>query len=43
MDLRRRIIGFVGAGHSRRLAAAHFEVSAAFLVKLVVAFRRTGS
>jgi transposase len=43
MDLRRRIVSFVGAGHSRRSAATHFEVSAAFVVKLVAAFRRTGS
>jgi transposase len=43
MDLRRRIVRFVGAGHSRRSAAAHFEVSAAFVVKLMAAFRRSGS
>jgi len=43
MDLRRRIVSFVESGHSRRSAAAHFEVSAAFVVKLVAAFRSSGS
>lgn len=43
MDLRRRIVRFVGAGHSRRSAAVHFEVSPAFVVKLVAAFRTSGS
>jgi transposase len=43
MDLRRRVVRFVEAGHSRRAAAVQFEVSVAFVVKLVAAFRRTGS
>jgi transposase len=43
MDLRGRIVRFVEAGHSRRGAAAHFEVSAAFVVKLLAAFRKNGS
>ena len=34
---------FVEAGHSRHAAAAHFDVSVAFVVKLVAAFRTTGS
>lgn len=43
LDLRRRVIRFVDAGHSRHEAAAHFEVSVAFVVKLVAAWRATGS
>ena len=43
MDLRRRIVRFVEAGHSRRSAAAHFEVSAAFVVKLLAVFRTSGN
>lgn len=43
LDLRRRVVRFVEAGHSRRAAAARFEVSVAFVVKLVAAFRSTGS
>ena len=43
IDLRRRVVRFVESGHSRRAAAAHFEVSVAFVVKLVAAVRRTGS
>jgi transposase len=43
LDLRRRVVRFVEAGHSRREAASRFEVSVAFVVKLVAAFRRTGS
>ena len=42
-DLRRRVVAFVEAGHSRRSAAAHFDVSVAFVVKLVAKFRTTGS
>jgi transposase len=33
-DLRRRVVRFVAGGHSRRAAAAHFEVSVGFVVKL---------
>jgi transposase len=33
----------VEAGHSRRAAAARFDVSAAFVVKLMAAFRSSGS
>lgn len=43
LDLRRRVIRFVDAGHSRHEAAAHFDVSVAFVVKLVAAWRATGS
>jgi len=43
LDLRRRVVRFVDAGHSRHEAAAHFDVSVAFVVKLVASFRATGS
>jgi transposase len=43
LDLRRRVVRFVDVGHSRHAAAAHFEVSVAFVVKLVAVYRRTGS
>jgi len=43
LDLRRRVVRFVDGGHSRHAAAAHFEVSVAFVVKLVAAWRATGS
>ncbi len=35
LDLRERVAGFVDAGHSRRAAASHFDVSVSFVVKLV--------
>lgn len=43
LDLRRRIIGFVTKGGSRRGAASRFGVSASCAVKLVQRFERTGS
>jgi len=43
LDLRRRIIGFVTGGGSRRGAACRFGVSASCAVKLVQRFERTGS
>ena len=43
LDLRRRIIGFVTKGGSRRGAASPFGVSASCAVKLVQRFKRTGS
>ena len=43
LDLRRRVVRFVDAGHSRHEAAARFDVSVAFVVKLVAAWRATGS
>ena len=41
LDLRERVVRFVEEGHSRRAAAAHFQVSVSFVVNLV-AFRRRG-
>jgi transposase len=43
VDLRERIARFVDAGRSRRAAAAHFGVSISFVVKLMIAYRATGS
>lgn len=43
LDLRRRVVRFVDSGHSRHEAAARFDVSVAFVVKLVAAWRATGS
>ena len=34
-DLRERVVAFVAAGHSRRAAARHFDVSESFAVKLL--------
>jgi transposase len=42
-DLRERVIGFVGAGGSRRQAASHFDVSPSFAVKLWRRREKTGS
>jgi transposase len=42
-DLRERVVRFVEEGRSRHAAAAHFEVSVSFVVKLMSAFRATGS
>ena len=42
LDLRHRIVGFVGRGGSCREAARHFEVSPSFVVKLISRYRRTG-
>ena len=41
-DLRERVVAFVEAGHSRRRAAAHFRVSASFVVNLMTLYRQTG-
>ena len=35
LDLRRRVARFVEAGHSCHEAARHFEVSVAFVVRLM--------
>ena len=43
LDLRRRVVRFVEAGHSCHEAARHFEVSVAFVVRLMAAYRATGS
>jgi transposase len=39
LDLRRRVARFVEAGHSCHAAARHFEVSVAFVVRLMAAYR----
>ncbi|WP_442866007.1 IS630 family transposase, partial [Aminobacter sp. HY435] len=43
LDLRERVARFVECGGSCHAAAAHFGVSVSFAVKLMAAFRRTGS
>ena len=43
LDLRRRIVRYVAKGHSRRAAAAQFEVAPSCAIKLVAAHGRTGS
>ena len=43
LDLRQRVARFVEAGHSCHEAARHFEVSVAFVVRLMAAYRATGS
>lgn len=43
LDLRRRIVGAVEAGLSRRAAAARFAVSQSCAIKLVQHWKRTGS
>lgn len=42
-DLRERIVRAVDAGASRRAAAAKFEVSISFVIRLVHRWRTTGS
>ncbi|TPI56039.1 IS630 family transposase [Mesorhizobium sp. B3-1-3] len=43
LDLRGRVVRFVEAGHSRRVAAAHFGVSVSFVVILMRNYRKTES
>ena len=43
LDLRKRVVGFVEAGHSRHASAAHFGVSVSFVVKLMKNYQQTGS
>jgi transposase len=43
LDLRQRVARFVEAGQSCHAAARHFEVSVAFVVRLMAALRATGS
>jgi transposase len=43
LDLRVRVAGFVGAGHSCRAAARHFGVSDSCAIKLLQRQRRFGS
>ena len=42
-DLRQRVVAFVEAGHSRRAAATHFDVSVSFVVRLMTAWRTRGT
>jgi transposase len=42
-DLRERVVAFVGAGHSRRAASRHFDVSGSFSIKLMQRVRTLGS
>ena len=42
LDLRERVVRFVGSGRSRHAAAAHFEVSVSFVVKLMKAYHARG-
>jgi transposase len=42
-DLRERVVGFVGAGHSCHEASRHFETSVSFAVNLMSLYRETGS
>src|SRR5471030_3333065 len=42
-DLRERVVRHVEAGHSRRAAAAHFGVSASFVINLMTSYRLRGS
>lgn len=43
LDLRERVIDFVGSGGSRREAASYFDVSPSFTVKLLRRREKTGS
>jgi transposase len=43
LDLRERVARFVEADRSCHAAAAHFSVSVSFVVRLIRAFRTTGS
>jgi transposase len=43
LDLRERVIDFVGCGGSRRQATSHFSVSPSFAVKLWRHREKTGS
>ena len=43
LDLRERVMDFVGCGGSRREAASHFDVSPSFAVKLWRHREKTGS
>ena len=42
-ELRRRLVAFVEAGHSRYEAAARFKTSVSFAVNLMTLWRETGS
>ena len=43
LDLRRRVVAFVEAGHSRRAAGRHFRVAESAAIKLVRRVAATGS
>ena len=43
IDLRERVARFVDVGHSRHAAAARFGVSVSFVVKLMAAYRTSGT
>ena len=43
LDLRERVARFVACGRSCHAAAAHFSVSVSFVVRLMKAFRTTGT
>jgi transposase len=43
LDLRERVACFIEVGRSCHAAAAHFRVSVSFVVRLMKAFRATGS
>jgi transposase len=43
LDLRQRVARLVEAGHSCHAAAGYFDVSVAFVVRLMAADRATGS
>jgi transposase len=42
-DLRKRVVAYIEAGHSRHEAAAHFDTSVSFAVNLMKRWRETGS
>jgi len=42
-DLRERVVAFIEAGHSRRAAARHFDVSDSFSIKLMQRVLRLNS
>ena len=42
LDLRERVIRFVESGQSRRSAAAHFEVSVSFVIRLLKTYQTSG-
>ena len=43
LDLRRRVVAFVEAGHSRRAAGRHFQVAESAAIKLLRRVEATGS
>ena len=43
LDLRNRVFAFVEAGHSRRAAARHFDVSPSFVINLMTHHARRGT